>query len=178
MSGTFSNLIREVFSYWFVRALLYPKMTPRTYNLFTVFVVFKRRKKRKSEVRTRRRKRRRILENGWGFVHHRRLEKEGEKRNLSRRNPPRTSLSRTAPRAEKRETHISRHVLCVCTVIHPSHRSRSPFSLSFSPQQKIRALRIKNRIITIVKTNAEENDATRNEKRHRISPKTNNKQRV
>lgn len=79
MSGTFSNLIREVFSYWFVRALLYPKMTPRTYNLFTVFVVFKRRKKRKSEVRTRRRKRRRILENGWGFVHHRRLEKEGKK---------------------------------------------------------------------------------------------------
>jgi hypothetical protein len=79
---------------------------------------------------------------------------------------------------KKRETHISRHVLCVCTVIHPSHRSRSPFSLSFSPQQKIRALRIKNLIITIVKTNAEENDATRNEKRHRISPKTNNKQRV
>ena len=33
LSGTFSNLIREVFSYWFVRALLYPKMTPRTYNL-------------------------------------------------------------------------------------------------------------------------------------------------
>ena len=80
MSGTFSNLIREVFSYWFVRALLYPKMTPRTYNLFTVFVVFKRRKKRKSEVRTRRRQRRSILENGWGFVHHRRLEKEGEKK--------------------------------------------------------------------------------------------------
>lgn len=104
--------------------------------------------------------------------------KREKKRNLSRRNPPRTGLSRTAPRAEKRETHISRHVLCVCTVIHPSHRSRSPFSLSFSPQQKIRALRIKNLIITIVKTNAEENDATRNEKRHRISPKTNNKQRV
>jgi hypothetical protein len=104
--------------------------------------------------------------------------KREKKRNLSRRNPPRTGLSRTAPRAEKRETHISRHVLCVCTVIHPSHRSRSPFSLSFSPQQKIRALRIKNLIIIIVKTNAEENDATRNEKRHRISPKTNNKQRV
>ena len=40
--------------------------------------------------------------------------KREKKRNLSRRNPPRTGLSRTAPRAEKRETHISRHVLCVC----------------------------------------------------------------
>jgi hypothetical protein len=99
--------------------------------------------------------------------------KREKKRNLSRRNPPRTGLSRMASRAEKRETHISRHVLCVCTVIHPSHRSHSPFSLSFSPQQKIRAVRIKNLIIIIIiKTNAEENDATRNEKRHRISPKT------
>jgi len=66
--------------------------------------------------------------------------KREKKRNLSRRNPPRTGLSRTAPRAEKRETHISRHVLCVCTVIHPSHRSRSPFSLSLSHPNKKFAL--------------------------------------
>ena len=95
--------------------------------------------------------------------------KREKKRNLSRRNPPRTGLSRMAPRAEKRETHISRNVLCDCTVLYPSHRSPSLFSLSLTPTKTSRS-RIKNLII--IKTNSEENDATRNEKHHRISPKT------
>ena len=135
LSGTFSNLIREVFSYWFVRALLYPKMTPRTYNLFTVFVVFKRRKKRKGEVRTRRRQREDFGK--WmGLCTPPPAGERGRKKGSLPSESSSNGLSRTAPRAEKRETHISRHVLCVCTVIHPSHRSRSPFSLSFHPNKK------------------------------------------
>ena len=145
-------------------------MTPRTYNLFIV-VVFKRRARERVRSEQEEDKEEAFWKMDGALYTTAGWRKREKKRNLSRRNPPRTGLSRMAPRAEKRETHISRHVLCVCTVIHPSHRSRSPFSLSFSPQQKIRALRFKNLII-IIKTNAEENDATRNEKHHRISPKT------
>lgn len=122
MSGTFSNLIREVFSYWFVRALLYPKMTPRTYNLFTVFVVFKRRKKRKSEVRTRRRQRRSILENGWGFVHHRRLEKEREKKeSLPSESSSNGPVANGISRRKTRNTHLASRFMRLHS--HPSFAS-------------------------------------------------------
>ena len=171
MSGTFSNLIREVFSYWFVRALLYPKMTPRTYNLFIV-VVFKRRARERVRSEQEEDKEEAFWKMDGALYTTAGWRKREKKRNLSRRNPPRTGLSRMAPRAEKHETHISRHVLCVCTVIHPSHRSRSPFSLSLSlTRTKNSRSRIKNLII-IIKTNSEENDATQNDKHHRISPKT------
>jgi hypothetical protein len=141
-------------------------MTPRTYNLFTVFVVFKRRKKRKSEVRTRRRQRRSILENGWGFVHHRRLEKEGEKKeSLPSESSSNGPVANGTSRRKTRNTHLASRFMRL-----HSHPSFAPIAFSF--------LSLFLTIITIVKTNAEENDATRNEKRHRISPKTNNKQRV
>ena len=138
MSGTFSNLIREVFSYWFVRALLYPKMTPRTYNLFTVFVVFKRRKKRKSEVRTRRRKRRRILENGWGFVHHRRPEKE-RKKGFSPVGILLEQACREWHLAQKNAKHTSR-VTFYAFATHPSFASIafSFLSLSLTPTKNSR----------------------------------------
>ena len=127
MSGTFSNLIREVFSYWFVRALLYPKMTPRTYNLFTVFVVFKRRKKRKSEVRTRRRQRRSILENGWGFVHHRRLEKEGEKKeSLPSESSSNGPVANGTSRRKTRNPHLASRFMRL-----HSHPSFAPIAFSF-----------------------------------------------
>jgi len=168
LSGTFSNLIREVFSYWFVRALLYPKMTPRTYNLFIV-VVFKRRARERVRSEQEEDKEEAFWKMDGALYTTAGWRKREKKRNLSRRNPPRTGLSRMAPRAEKRETHISRNVLCDCTVLYPSHRSPSLFSLSLTPTKTSRS-RIKNLII--IKTNSEENDATRNEKHHRISPKT------
>ena len=80
--------------------------------------------------------------------------------------------------AQKNAKHTSRVTFYAFAQSSILRTDRVLLSLSLSPQQKIRALRIKNLIITIVKTNAEENDATRNEKRHRISPKTNNKQRA
>lgn len=144
MSGTFSNLIREVFSYWFVRALLYPKMTPRTYNLFKVFVVFERRAKRKSEVRTRRRKRS-ILENGWGFVHHRRLEKEREKKeSLPSESSSNGPVANGISRRKTRNTHLASRFMRLHS--HPSFASIafSFLSLFLTPTKNSRFARQKS----------------------------------
>jgi len=53
--------------------------------------------------------------------------KREKKRNLSRRNPPRTGLSRTAPRAEKtRNTHLASRFMRL-----HSHPSFAPIAFSF-----------------------------------------------